>query len=67
MTWFGVITGSALLALTGHESTSLSTAFQRLHQTFREQVLAAGFMAAEAGAGVEFLSGDQWRIENDGI
>src|SRR5919107_3626876 len=41
MTWFGVITGSALLALTGHESTSLSTAFQRLHQTFREQVLAA--------------------------
>jgi hypothetical protein len=34
MTWFGVITGSAFLALTGHESTSLNTAFQRLHQTF---------------------------------
>lgn len=34
MTWCGLIIGSALLALTGHESISLSTSFQRLHQTF---------------------------------
>jgi hypothetical protein len=34
MTWFGLTIGSALLALTGSESISLSASFQRLRKTF---------------------------------
>jgi hypothetical protein len=66
MTWFGLIIGSALLALTDSESISLSAPFQRLDKTFREEVLVAESIAAEVAAGVESLSGDQRRAENDG-